>query len=158
MNTLQVVLWVHVAAGFAALTLGPVAMSVRKRRGSHTRVGEVYHWLVLVACLLAVVVVLFDWRRLYWFVPISVGSYAFAFLGYVAVKKRWHGWLEWHVIGQLGSYIAMVTAFLVNNWHTVSQFTGLRIPMIVVWLLPSIVGSPIIFWVNLRIAKRQRQS
>jgi hypothetical protein len=52
----------------------------------------------------------------------------------------------------------MVTAFLVANWHTVSQFTGLRIPTIVVWLLPSIVGSPMIIWVNLRIAKRQRHS
>ena len=90
MSVIQVILWVHVAAGIAALVMGPIAMSVRKRRGAHTRVGEVYHWLVLTVCLLAVVVVLFDWRRLYWFLPIAVGSYAFAFLGYVAAKKRWH--------------------------------------------------------------------
>lgn len=102
MSPVQVILWVHVAAGIAALVLGPIALSVRKRRGAHTRVGEVYHWLVLVVCLLAIVVVLFDWRRLRWFVPIAIGSYSFALLGYAAAKRRWQGCLEWHVTGQGG--------------------------------------------------------
>jgi hypothetical protein len=34
----------------------------------------------------------------------------FAGTGYVAAKRRFSGWLPIHVIGQGGSYIAMVTA------------------------------------------------
>ena len=90
---IQAIFWIHVATGFAALSLGPVAMSVRKRRGWHTRIGEVYHWLVLVVCGLAAILALVDFQRLWLFLPIAVGSYSFAFLGYVTAKLRWKGWL-----------------------------------------------------------------
>ncbi len=153
MTFMQLVLWIHVAAGFAALALGIVAMRARKQRGTHTWVGETYHWLVLIVCGLAVVVVLDDWDRFWWFLPIAIGSYAFALLGYVAAKMRWKGWLEWHVTGQGGSYIAMVTAFIVNNWHIVKAI-GIPLSAGWAWALPSLIGTPIIWWVNLRIQKR----
>lgn len=99
----DVMLWAHVAAGAAALLLGPTAMLVRKRRGAHTRIGEAYHWLVLAVCVLAVVVVMFEFARLWPFLPIAFGAYSLAWLGYIAAKKRWSGWLVWHVSGKGGS-------------------------------------------------------
>jgi uncharacterized membrane protein len=132
------VLAVHVAAGTLGLILGPLAMRASKRRGLHTRLGEVYHWVMLAVCLSAVGLAALAWGRLWWFLPIAVFSYANALLGYVAAKRRWRGWVRAHVGGMGGSYIALVTALLVVN-------LGDRLP--VVWFVPTIVGSPIVAWV-----------
>jgi len=151
MHIANVVLWVHIIAGLAALVLGPIAMRARKQRGVHTRVGELYHWVVLLVCVLASVLALLDWNRIWWFLPIAVGSYAFAFLGYVSAKARWNKWLIWHITGQGGSYIAMTTAFLVVNWQVLTGASGIHSPF--AWILPTLIGSPIITWVNVRIRK-----
>jgi uncharacterized membrane protein len=126
---------IHVAAGTTGLILGPVAMTARKRRGRHTRVGEVYHWVMLAVCLSATAMAIADWERIWWFLPIAVFSYANALLGYLAAKIRWRGWLAAHIGGMCGSYIALVTALLVVNS---------RPAPIWVWFLPTIVGTPLI--------------
>lgn len=53
-------------------------------------------------------------------------------------------WIEGHIGGMVGSYIASVTAFLViNNEH----YIGL--PMVVAWLLPTVMLVPfIVYWVG----------
>jgi hypothetical protein len=33
-------------------------------------------------------------------VLVAPGSYAFAFVGYLAAKRRWQGWLRTHLTGQ----------------------------------------------------------
>lgn len=141
------VLAVHIAAGSAGLVLGPVAMSAGKRRGAHTRAGEAYHWVFVALFISAVGLAVMSWDRLWWLALIGASSYAFALLGYLAAKRRWDGWLQAHVSGQGGSYIAMVTALLVVNLGTASPLA---------WIAPTVVGSPIITWVNFRIAKGSR--
>ena len=149
----QQLLIVHIALGFLSLLLGAIAMVAPKRRGIHTLAGESYHWVVLAVCVTAVVLAVWDWAALWWFVPIACGSYAFALLGYLAAKVRWRGWLQWHVSGQGGSYIAMVTAFLVVNWQTLSGSSGIYSPL--AWAIPTLVGSPIIAWTNFRLRQRE---
>jgi len=51
-------------------------------------------------CLTAGTLAVVDWRRIWWFLPIAVGSYAFALLGYVAAKRRLKGWLRAHLTGK----------------------------------------------------------
>jgi hypothetical protein len=139
-------LGIHIASGTAGLILGPITMRAAKRRGRHTRAGEAYHWILLTVCVSATVLALLDWSQLWWFLPIAVGSYGFALLGYIAAKRRWDGWLLAHVAGQGGSYIALVTALLVVN---------LGGPL-VIWFLPTIVGSPLIAWVSFQVASGKR--
>lgn len=152
-----VILAIHIAAGTVGLILGPVAMRARKRPGLHTRAGEIYHWVVLMVCVSAGLLALLDWGRLWWFLPIAAGSYAFALVGYVAAKQRWQGWLRAHIAGQGGSYIAMVTALLVVNWEKLTGTRGISSPW--AWALPTVVGSPIIAWVTyqVRIGKRPKR-
>jgi uncharacterized membrane protein len=152
-----VVLALHIAAGAAGLILGPIAMRAQKRPGLHTRAGEAYHWVMLAVCLTASLLAVLDWERLWWFLPIAAGSYAFALLGYVSAKRRWRGWLRAHITGQGGSYIAMTTALLVVNWETLTGARGISSP--VAWALPTVVGSPIIAWViyQVRIGKRPKR-
>jgi hypothetical protein len=92
-------------------------MRARKLAGLHTKAGEAYHWVMLGVCMSAATLAVLDWNRIWWFLPVALGSYAFAFVGYLAAKRRWNGWLRVHVVGQGGSYIAMVTAVLIVNWE-----------------------------------------
>src|SRR5213078_934756 len=69
------VLLVHIALGTAGLVLGPVAMVARKLPGLHTQAGEAYHWVMLGVCVSASTLAVLDWGRIWWFLPIAVGSY-----------------------------------------------------------------------------------
>src|SRR3954471_10945234 len=93
---------VHIAAGSTGLVLGPVAMLAPKRRGRHTRAGTVYHWNMLVVCVSAIALAVLAFSQLWWFVPISVFSYANALVGYLAVRRRRPGWLRRHIGGAGG--------------------------------------------------------
>ena len=148
------VLLVHIALGTAGLVLGPVAMVARKLPGLHTQAGEAYHWVMLGVCVSASTLAVLDWGRIWWFLPIAVGSYAFALLGYVAAKRRWRGWLRAHLTGQGGSYIAMSTALLVVNWEALTGTRGVASRW--AWALPTVVGSPIIAWVTREVALGRR--
>jgi uncharacterized membrane protein len=135
---------VHIAAGTLALLLGPIAMLAPKRRGRHTRVGSIYHWTMLAVCVSAAGLALIDFSRIGWFLPIAVFSYANAFVGYNAARRRYHGWLAHHIAGMGGSYIALTTALLVVNFGSAG---------LVVWFAPTIVGSPLIAWATARVAR-----
>jgi hypothetical protein len=74
----QVALLAPIALGTAGLILGPVAMLARKVPGLHTKAGEAYHWVMLGVCGSAGALAVLDWGRIWWFLPVAVGSYAFA--------------------------------------------------------------------------------
>jgi hypothetical protein len=156
MSLFRFVLLVHIAAGVAGLILGPIAIMAVKRPGLHTRAGEIYHWVMLWICLTAALLAALDWARIWWFLPIAAGSYAFALVGYVAAKRRWRGWLVAHIAGQGGSYIAMTTALLVVNWQSLTGTRGIHSPL--AWILPTLVGTPLITWLNyqVRLGRRPR--
>jgi hypothetical protein len=59
-----------------------------------------------------------------------------------------------HVAGQGGSYIAMVTALLVVNWQLVAGVPGRA--TLWPWLIPTLLGTPLIFWVTTGIRRGRR--
>ena len=136
------ILALHIATGSFGLLLGPVAMLAPKRRGRHTRVGTVYHWNMLAVCVTAAAMALIDFGRIWWFVPIAAFSYANAFVGWRAARRREPGWLPTHIAGMGGSYIALTTALLVVNLGVGAWYA---------WALPTLVGTPLI-----RAATRSR--
>lgn len=145
------ILAAHIALGTTALIAGPVAMGARKGPGLHVRVGEAYHWVVLGVCVSAGTLAVLDWGRLWWFLPIAVGSYAFALLGYLAAKRRWRGWLRFHIAGQGGSYIALVTALLVVNAGSSAGAAPAW-----AWLLPTVVGTLLLAWLQREVSLGRR--
>lgn len=147
MNLHELVLAFHIACGTGGIILGPVVMQARKMPGRHTKFGEIYHWLFLAVFLSASALSIMNWERLWWLLPVGIGSYAFALLGYLSAKLRWQHWLLYHLAGQGGSYIAMTTAVLVVNFGTGAWWA---------WVLPTIVGSPMITWINYEIARGRR--
>lgn len=149
MTLFSAVLAFHIAAGALGLVLGPIAMLAAKRPGTHTRTGEAYHWVMLATCVSAALLSVLDWARIWWFLLIAVGSYAFALAGYVAAKRRWTGWLRTHIAGQGG-------AILVVNWSLLTGTRGVTSPW--AWALPTLIGSPLIAWVSyqVRLGKRPK--
>lgn len=113
----------------------------------HTSLGEAYHWVMLTVCLSAATLAILAWERSGALVPVAGFSYANAFVGYLASKRRGRGWLRFHIGGMCGSYIALTTALLVVN-------LGDRLP--VVWFLPTIIGSPLIVWVIHEVDRGRR--
>jgi len=147
------ILLAHVILGFTAIVLGPLAMTSRKAPGLHPRTGELYHAAVLGVCLSAAALAVLHWSRSWAFLPVALGSYAFALVGYVAAKRRFQGWLRVHVIGQGGSYVAMLTALLVVNWSTLFDEPGRH--SLWPWIIPTLGGTPLIAWAARRVTRTE---
>jgi len=126
-------------------------MSSKKRRGKHTKFGEVYHGAYVVILATSVTMALMNWESSAYLFYIGIFSYGLAFMGYLSAKKRWRNWLGSHIGGMLGSYIAICTAILVVNIPKVPVLNEWN-PLIF-WFIPTIIGSPLIFKVGQKYKK-----
>jgi len=133
---------IHIACGVLSLILGPFAMFAKKRKGFHTQIGFFYFYLVAGACATSLVLALMQWERSWYLFFVGLFSFSFALKGYWAAKKRKPNWIPVHISGMLGSYIAMVTAFLVVQRTSIPFLNTL--PVWVTWALPTLVGSPLV--------------
>lgn len=141
MSIYTIFLVIHIIAGSICLLTGAVAAFARKRKGNHTLFGEVYHANYAIVFITAVVMSIMNWSELAFLFYVAIFSYGLALIGYLARKRRPKNWLPMHINGMLGSYIGVVTAVLVVNGSAVASTIG--IPSWFLWLLPTIIGSPI---------------
>lgn len=135
-------LTVHIIAGFVCLISGLVAMLSKKRKGSHSKAGGVYHWSYTVIFVTSVIMAVLHWETSQYLFYIALFSYALALQGYLAAKKKRKGWVQVHIGGMLGSYIGIVTATIVVNIAKVPFLNEL--PVLLFWFLPTIIGTPLI--------------
>ncbi len=84
---------------------------------------------------------------------IALFSYGLALYGYLARKRRWTEWVGKHINGMLGSYIGVITAVLVVNQAKIPVLN--QWPSLLLWLLPTIIGSPLIAMVQRQSGKRK---
>jgi hypothetical protein len=137
-------LTVHIGSGSLALLTGPLAMLAPKRPGWHPRLGRTYQVLVGLLCLSAGGLVVLR-PSLWGFGVIAALTWAAALGGWWMRRRQPRGWLQWHVSLMCGSYISLVTALFVVN-------LGGRSP--IAWILPAAVGTPLITWKNIQLARR----
>jgi hypothetical protein len=140
-------LGIHITAGALGLLIGPIAIwqdtrSLRTGQGRAGGAGSAYLWVVLVISLTAIVLVVRYRDDLWWLAPVAGLSYGLAALGRFAAGRRFRGWSHAYVHGQGGSYIALVTAFLVVALTVDGPFDGAA--AILPWVLPTIVGTVLI--------------
>ncbi|WAH38786.1 DUF2306 domain-containing protein [Alicyclobacillus dauci] len=145
---------VHIVSGTCCLVMGAVALLARKRRGKHTVWGEAYHATYVILFLSALFTSILHWQQDAYLFYIDLFSYGLALLGYLSRKIRWKDWLKTHIAGMAGSYIALITAiFVVNQPHIPGMN---KIPALVFWFLPTIVGTPLIFRTASRYTKPRK--
>lgn len=128
----------HIIAALTCVLTGIVAIVSKKRPGRHPRCGTIYYEaLVLVFATFTTMSVL-HWPQ---DADLSILG-AVASVGYVARSIRWRGWTIAHISGMGLSYVALLTAFYVDNGPHVPLWQLL--PHLTYWLLPSAVGIPLI--------------
>lgn len=139
---------VHVAAGLVCVIAGAVAMLCRKQRGRHPQAGTVYYWSPAVVAATMAVLAISRWVEDYHLFILGALSFLAATIGRKARRRQWPGWARIHMTGMGASYILMITAFYVDNGPNLPLWWEL--PPIAFWILPILVGTPILLYALLR--------
>jgi hypothetical protein len=135
----------HIALGLTCTIFGVVAMLSTKRRGRHSNFGKIYYWCLSLVFATSSMLALVRFAEDYDLFILGALSFAAASWGRTALRQRWSNWLRQHVIGMGSSYILLLTAFYVDNGKNLPFWREL--PQIAFWLLPSVIGLPIIGYV-----------
>jgi hypothetical protein len=138
----------HVVAGVICVVAGAVAMLSRKGRGRHAICGILYDRSLTVVFATAVALAVARWAEDYVLFLLAALSFAAARLGREAMRRRWPNAARLHLSGMGASYIVLLTAFYVDNGHSLPVWKNL--PPIAYWTVPSLVGVPIMLWALLR--------
>jgi len=128
-----VILAMHVAAGVLGALFGPLAIAWLAR-GRTGWLASAYHLSVGLVCLSAIGLAALDPARLWWFVLIAAGSYAFSARGMAAIRSGRPGWSARAVRGFGGAYIALWTAIAVVS------LPGQPLA----WAVPTVVGTVVL--------------
>jgi len=132
---------VHVLAGLTAVITGATAALVRKGSPRHIRAGRWYYRAITVLFATATVLAAMRWRQDYYLFIIGTVAFTAATIGYQHRRRRRPGDTG-HIVGMGTAYVAMLTAFYVDNGPHLPLWD--RLPTLTFWLLPSAIGVPII--------------
>lgn len=139
---------IHVAMGVIAVIAGAVAMLSRKQPGRHPRAGTIYYWAVSAVFITMTILAISRWQEDYPLFILGALSFTAATIGRAARRKLWPSWARIHITGMGSSYILMITAFYVDNGPNLPFWR--RFPSIAFWILPSLIGAPILLHALLR--------
>ena len=145
------ILAIHVPVGVLAVVTGAVAMFMEKRRGAHTKAGSIYFWSLGSLFATATALAAMRWADDYHLFALGTLAFAAALLGRAARRQRWSTQIDTHIVGMGVSYIAMLTAFYVDNGKNLPVWREL--PHAVYWLAPSAFGIPLLVWAVARGSK-----
>ena len=132
----------HVAAGLTCVLAGVVAMLSRKQPGRHPLAGSVSCWALVSVFVTMTLLSISRWAEDYQLFALGALSFAAATIGRMARRRRWPSWARVHLTGMGASYILLITAFYVDNGPNLPLWREL--PPIAIWILPTLVGVPIL--------------
>ena len=135
---------VHIVAGISCTVAGIVAMLAPKRSGRHPSAGTVYYWSLVVVFLSMTALSILRWPANNHLFILGILSFGSAMLGRTAKRHRGLERLRMHVTGMALSYILLLTAFYVDNGPHLPLWRSM--PRLAHWLLPSLIGVPILVW------------
>jgi hypothetical protein len=140
---------VHALAGLTTGVTGVLAFRAPKRRGQHHRWGTRYLWAYTVVFLTATILSVQRWPADAYLFALATLGYGLALCAYAARRFRQDlrvrllvgkQWVVVHIIGMIGSYTVLWTAFYVDNAHLIP---GLKqLPTLVFWVLPTVIALP----------------
>lgn len=139
---------VHVAAGVICTVAAIVAMLAPKRSGRHPNAGAVYYRSLIVVFLSMAALSILRWPANTHLFILGVLSLGAGIVGRRAQRARSPERLRIHVAGMGLSFILLLTAFYVDNGPHLPLWRSL--PRLAHWLLPSVVGLPILVWAIIR--------
>jgi hypothetical protein len=135
---------VHVVAGLICAVAGVIAMVTPKHAGWHPSAGAIYYWSLVVVFLSMAALSIMRWPHNTHLLLLGILSFGAGVIGRMARRRQPRGWLPVHVSGMAVSYILLLTAFYVDNGPHLPLWRAL--PPLAHWLLPSVIGLPILAW------------
>ena len=132
---------IHVIAGLTAVLTGAVAALARKGSPRHIRAGRWFYRAITVVFATATILAAMRWRQDYHLFIIGAVAFTAATIGYQHRRRHRPGDTG-HIIGMGVAYVAMLTAFYVDNGPHLPLWD--RLPTLAFWLLPAAIGAPII--------------
>lgn len=135
------VLAVHVVAGLTAALTGAMAALTRKGSWQHIRAGRWYYRSISTVVATALVLTAMRPRADYHLALIGLVAFTAATVGYLHRRHHRPGDTP-HITGMGLSYVAMLTAFYVDNGPHLPLWD--RLPSLAFWFLPGVIGAPII--------------
>lgn len=142
------VISLHILAAMVCVVSGITAMFAKKEQGIHPKSGTIYFWSLLVVLITVIIIAIGRWKEDYYLFILGSVSFCSAYIGRMARKNRWQKWSIVHIIGMGFSYIVLLTSFYVDNGKFLPVWENL--PVITYWVLPSLIGIPIIIRTLLR--------
>jgi hypothetical protein len=139
---------VHLAAGLVAVICGVVAMLSRKQSGRHPQAGTIYYWALSIVFATMTILALSRFAEDYDLFILGALSFTAATIGRMARRRLWTSWARIHMTGMGASYILLITAFYVDNGPNLPLWRLL--PPIAFWILPTLIGAPILIRAFLR--------
>jgi len=140
----------HIPLGLLAVVTGAVAMFAEKRGGSHARAGSIYFWSLIALFATSTALAAMRWVEDYHLFALGAVALVAAGGGREVRRQQWKMRIDLHIVGMGLSYIAMLTAFYVDNGRNLPIWRDL--PNAVYWLAPSAFGIPLIIWAVAREA------
>jgi hypothetical protein len=131
----------HVVAAILCVVAGATAALSAKGSVRHIRSGRIYYWSLAVVFATATTMAAMRWAEDYYLFIIGSIAITSGSIGYLHRQLRRPGDAI-HITGMGVSYIALLTAFYVDNGKNLPLWSHL--PHLAYWLLPGIVGAPLI--------------
>jgi hypothetical protein len=135
------VLAIHVLAGLTAVITGAAAALTRKGSPRHRRAGRWFYQAISLVFATATILAAMRWRQDYRLFVIGAVAFTAATIGYQHRRHHRPGDAG-HIIGMGTGYVAMLTAFYVDNGPQLPLWD--RLPPLTFWLLPPAIGAPLI--------------
>jgi uncharacterized membrane protein len=142
----------HIVAGLTCVFSGIVAMVSRKGGRTHLAFGRIYVGGIAVVFASMVILAVIRWpldNHLAILGLIALIATLFGFL-----NRRRHGADRWHILAMGVSYVVLLTAFYVDNGPFLPMWNLL--PPWTFWLIPSLVGAPLIIRAIVRRRSAER--
>ena len=146
---------VHVLAGLTAVITGAIAALVRKGSPRHIRAGRWYYRAITAVFVTATVLAAMRWRQDYHLLIIGIVAFIAASVGRRHRRQHRPGDAG-HILGMGIGYVAMLTAFYVDNGPHLPLWD--RLPPLTFWFLPGVIGAPIITRAVLAARRRQQNA